>query len=350
MDKFAADQRATAAAGPLSRIGALVRASQWWEFKLLPTLAVLYASALVAGVPLIEHWRSPLMLLALLVPGAAFVSLTNDWFDRASDAAAGKPNRLAAMRAPVFAVLAAACVALGVGAAVLARLGPVAIAVYAAAWIAFTLYSAPPLRLKARGAAGLLADATGAHLVPAMLAILVLQDEAGVALPVLWFGAVGLWSLAYGLRGILNHQLIDQQHDRKAGLGTFVARHGKRAALRMARRALFPLESLGLIAMMTGVASPFPVVALLLYGAYARMKLRQFEMPIVIVDPRPRYLLILHEFYDVFWPIALLIALAAHDMRDSSILAAHLLLFPGRWTAALRDAFRLRADAFAAGD
>ena len=34
-------------------------------------------------------------MLASLVPGAVFVSVLNDWTDRADDALAGKPNRLA---------------------------------------------------------------------------------------------------------------------------------------------------------------------------------------------------------------------------------------------------------------
>src|SRR4028119_1990498 len=72
-----------------------VRGGEWWDHKLVPLLAVFYGTALHAGVPASSLWPTVLVYLAALLPGAAYVSISNDIFDLESDAAAGKPNRMA---------------------------------------------------------------------------------------------------------------------------------------------------------------------------------------------------------------------------------------------------------------
>src|SRR5688572_18236563 len=84
------------------RLAAVSRAGEWWEYKLAPTFAIFYATALTVEAPLTSLWLAALTLLLALVPGAIYVSIINDLADRHEDAAAGKVNRMAGL--PPFLV------------------------------------------------------------------------------------------------------------------------------------------------------------------------------------------------------------------------------------------------------
>ena len=327
---------------PVVRFAAVLRAGQWWEHKLVPVLAVFYGAALSLGVPLADLWRGAVTLLLALIPGAAFVSLLNDWADRDEDLAAGKANRLAG-RSPVFV---AAALAVPVFAGSLFcwawRDAPSLLAVYLAAWTAFTLYSLPPARLKARGFAGVLADAAGAHVFPSLLAALLAFWAADTPPDLRFLAATAAWAGAYGVRGILWHQLVDAENDRAAGVRTFVQRRDPGSVDALARRVVFPAEFAALLWLLWLIGSALPLAALALYGWLVKRRLRIFRMEAVIVRPRPRYLIWLHEYYDVFLPLALLVAAALAHRGDLLVLAAHLALFPRRAAETARDAWRLR--------
>ncbi|HEX7957960.1 MAG TPA: hypothetical protein VF508_13505, partial [Pyrinomonadaceae bacterium] len=164
---------------PRGRGGGLtrtVRAAEWWEFKFSPILATAYATAFLLNFSLASLWPALLLALAALVPGAAYVSVINDLTDIEDDLACGKPNRLVGRSRGFVAAVLACCVAPGVAFAFYWRGDPLLLSLYLAAWVAFTLYSLPPARLKVRGMAGLLADACGAHLFPTLLvAVLVFR-------------------------------------------------------------------------------------------------------------------------------------------------------------------------------
>src|ERR1041384_5609000 len=138
-----------------SEMLAPLRAHEWWEFKFAPILGVVYATAFMLGVPVLSAWPTLLIIVVGLVPCAAYTSLINDLTDGTDDLAAGKSNRLAD-RSRAFVVFAIfSCLALGVLVALQFRRDLVLLSFYAAPWIAFTLYSARPVRLKNRGLLGL---------------------------------------------------------------------------------------------------------------------------------------------------------------------------------------------------
>src|SRR5207253_754828 len=145
----------------------LVRAEEWWEYKLVPILTAFYATALVLGVSVISLWSAALSLLLAIVPAAVYASLINDLTARRDDAAGE-------------------------------QLFPALVAVF----------------LVCRGA----------------------QRDASEA----WEASVAFWALAYGLRGILWHQLTDIEHDRVACVRTFASRHA-RAASAIGTFVVFPI-------------------------------------------------------------------------------------------------------------
>jgi hypothetical protein len=71
------------------------------------------------------------------------------------------------------------------------------------------------------------------------------------------------------------------------------------------------------------------------------MRIGGWQMNAVVVRPKPRFLIVLAEYYDALFPIGILIASAARHGIDVAVIAVHLLLFPRRLGQILRDTTKL---------
>jgi hypothetical protein len=269
------------------------------------------------------------------------VSIVNDVADRKDDRAAGKANRIEGRPRVHVAMLLALPIALGAVFAVLWRGDPLLLSLYVAAWLAFSLYSLPPFRLKNRGVAGVLADASGAHLFPTLVAVVLVYRVAGRDLDPAWLVPMGAWAFACGLRGILWHQLVDRENDARAGVMTFAARHRSTLVEKICAFAVFPLELLALGFILVRVDDVFPVITLALYATFALVRRRLWGTEALIVRPKPRSDLVLHEYYEAFLPVGLLIGSAVLHPADLLILVVHLALFPRRAGGAVKDLWRM---------
>jgi 4-hydroxybenzoate polyprenyltransferase len=294
-------------------------------------------------VPLVSLWPTALTILLALVPGAAYVSVINDITDREDDLAAGKLNRMAGRSRLVatLLVLVAIPVAAGLFFSFLWRSDVLLLSFYLAAWLAFSLYSLPPFRWKTRGIFGVLCDASGAHLFPTLVAVVLTYRGAGKPVDPIWLGAIAVWSLAYGLRGILWHQLTDRENDRAASVRTFAQRHPPEVAARIGTFVAFPLEVMALLLLLWRMQSVIPLALLAIYVFFVWRRVRLWKMNVVIVEPRPHFLILLHEYYDVFLPIGILIASAMRDPRDLIVLGVHYALFPLRATRSITEISKL---------
>lgn len=322
-------------------VSATLRGGEWWDYKLVPILTGFYASALFLGQPVAAPWGNALILLLSLLPGAAYVSIVNDLTDLRDDAAAGKANRMAGRSLSFKAILLFLSLAAGVPFFWFWRDNMTALILYAGAWAAFALYSLPPFRLKSRGVSGVVADACGAHLFPTLLAAALAFQGVAEPLRPAWFWAIAAWSLGYGLRGNLWHQLLDRDADRAVGLGTFAARHRPHVAARLGAWFAFPLETAGLTFLLFSIASPLPVMGFLIYLGLITCRMRLWGLHPIIADPKPGFFIFLHEYYDVFLPLALLLASALAYPIDWLTLAVHLLLFHRRPMVTAQDAWTL---------
>lgn len=302
--------------------------------------AASYATALTLGVPVIGIWPALLMTLVALVPGAAYVSVINDLTDLEDDRAAGKPNRLDGRPRSLAATILTVAIACGIAVAISWRGDPLLLATYLSAWVAFSLYSLPPFRWKGRGVLGVLCDASGAHLLPTLVAVILTFRAAHATPDPFWIAAIGAWAFANGVRGILWHQLSDVANDRTAGVRTFAALH-ERAAVRLGTFVAFPIEVLALAAILWRLHSPLPLLALAFYAYVAAKRLRHWSMNAVVVAPRPRFLIVLHEYYDVYLPLAVLAASAIEHPPDLAVLAIHCVIFPARLAQTWRDLAKL---------
>lgn len=316
----------------LPRLSGLARAQEWWEYKLAPILATAYATALLTGKPLSRLVSGlPFLVLSLMV-GATYVSLLNDYTDQAEDRAAGKANRLAGRPAWLLKLLFGLCLGLGLLFGwYLAALSPAAGVFYLGAWVAYTLYSLPPFRWKTRGFLGLLADASGAHLFPQLLTVAFVAAWVGSPWPLPWLVLTGMWAFACGMRNILWHQLHDAANDALSQTRTFVYLRGERQARRLVSWVLFPVEILAFGSMLYLLHNPICWTLLLFYGISVWYRKRVWGLTPVLAAPRGRYHLVLNEYYEALYPLALLFTICWKEPRLGVVLlAVHILLFSQR--------------------
>jgi hypothetical protein len=320
----------------------LARAPEWWENKLCPVFAVAYGTALQLDLVLSELALVLVFLLVSLVLAGAYANLLNDLCDLREDRLCGKPNRLAG-RSPGFRALALVLVILlGLVSGWAFCPDATSLAWYLAIWLVFTLYSLPPIRLKARGFLGVLADAGGAHLLPQLFGIYLIAawgPDAGPAPG--WVVAVAVWSLARGVRGILWHQVSDCASDRRAGVDTFVQRRSQRFVRLLGERVCFPLEVAGLAAMLvlSGTVLGWAFLAVHLLLEWTRCRL--WGATVIVVMPRERFRFALDEYYVLFLPLTFLLSAAWRNPLDILVLAVHVLLFPAPAKYLARDLYGL---------
>lgn len=313
----------------LAGLARTARATEWWDYKLVPILSIFYATALVKHVAIAAMWPALIALFGAVVACAAYTSFVNDATDRADDDRAGKTNRLADKPPWMVALLLTIPLCVGAAFSFGWRDDPPLVTAYLCTWAAFTLYSVPPFRLKKRGILGVVADASGAHLFPTLVAALLSLRAAGTATDPVWVAAVAGWALGCGLRGILWHQLHDLESDRKAGVQTFVLRHSRRTATRLAGWVALPLEAIGLAVLLWRMQSLLPVAALLVYAAYATLRSKLWAIPLVIAQPRERYSMLGQEYYGFLFPLGILLSSAVRHPIDAAVVFAHLFLFHG---------------------
>jgi hypothetical protein len=327
----------------------MVRAFQWWDYKLVPILSVFYATAFVQDLSVARIWPSLVALLLAIVPCAAYVSLVNDVTDRADDRRAGKTNRMVDKPTWQIALLLAVPLCVGGFFAILWRDDPPLVMAYLGAWAAFTLYSVPPFRLKRRGILGVFADASGAHLFPTLVAALLAFRAGGKTIDPIWLGALAAWAFGCGLRGILWHQLYDREVDRKVGVATFVQRHSRRAAMRLAAYVALPIELVALAVLLWRMHNPWPVLALLVYAGFATLRSRLWNVAIVIAEPRQSYGILGTEYYTLLFPLGILLSSAFQYPADWSVLIVHLIAFPQPAISFIRETLLLAQSSLSSG-
>ena len=322
-----------------------VRAAERWEFKLGPILAIIYATAFLLGLSIISLWPVALIVMVALTAFAVYVSVINDFTDRADDMASGKTNRLVGKSLTFIATVLAVCILSGVVVATYWRHEPLLLLLYFTSWAVFTLYSFPPIRLKKRGGWGVLADACGAHLFPTLLAAAAVYRWTQRPFDAIWFVSIGVWALSFGIRGILWHQLNDLPHDKRIDLQTFARTHKTRSLQRLGNFIIFPIELAAFALMLWRTRC---VIAITFVGLYALLNLfrkRFFGSSFCVAMPKSEFHhIVMHEYYEVLFPLAFILASANQHPLDLVVLVVHGLLFPKRWKAtAMEIALILRA-------
>jgi 4-hydroxybenzoate polyprenyltransferase len=195
----------------ISRLVGLFRLRDWYKSK----LAFAIAAALLL-CPSIE--LSELLAIAVGISAwAGFGYAMNEIADAPTDQRAGKRNKAVGLplSAQAFALSFAACTAITASLLWAVDIwSPLLIlAGLTLAWA----YSAPPLRLKERGLAGVLAGAIAQWSLP-VLAIAAAQPSIWTRADVAAYALTGFF---LGIRWMVIHQVEDEFRDRVSGVRTF---------------------------------------------------------------------------------------------------------------------------------
>jgi 4-hydroxybenzoate polyprenyltransferase len=314
--------------GRLATFFAPVRAKTWWEFKTPVFLGVAYLSALVGGISFSDAWPAFLAVIFAIIPLASYVCVINDITDERTDRQAGKGNTVAGKSFVFKVAWLGVCFLGGAIAAFLCfRSNAPALLLYATNWIAFALYSVPPVRLKDRGLPGVFADACGGMLFPALWSALLVDPEASRV----FLAGLATWSLAFGLRGIIFHQLGDLTADRISGVQTMAVRLGEAKTRALLRFVVFPVEvgALGFVLWLGGSIFVIPLLT-----AYLLLQLvlwKWLRIRTVVSAPLPRSRIMLLKYYQVWFPLTSVFALSLHDVTVLICIPLHAMLFPDTW-------------------
>lgn len=315
-----------------------VRRHQWWHARLPPLVGVA-ATAIAASRPMAPTGRTIADLALFLVSAAGVAAVghvVNDLCDIDADGRAGKANAMAVLgKGARVAVLSAA---LGIGLAPWAALPRPALAV-ALLGVELTLlvvYSVPPVRLKERGIAGVLADALYGFTVPILLAGAVFASGRSVLGPAA-LAATITWSLLAGVRGILAHQAADRDADRRSGTSTYLADQNPAAVERARAGILLSAEVLAAVATVALLTPALPALPAL---AAAYLAWRVFQLRTLWPEPllarartdgeaRIRLVgfVLINEFVERWFPLVALVTVALRRPGWWWVVAAHVVLF-----------------------
>jgi 4-hydroxybenzoate polyprenyltransferase len=305
----------------------VIRAFEWWDYKFPPILVAAYLVMIQTQPSFGETIPTLLFAVASLAAGAIYVSILNDLTDIKDDDMAGKTNRMAKYSKPrriLFISLSLLCAAPFCW---VLRADTTSLVLYLCSYIAFTFYSLPPFRLKQKGLWGVFADAAGSQLLPTLYVAFLLANCLNYKLPVWQLVAISLWSITFGLRGILWHQFHDLENDIKSGIKTWLQNFPRRN-LRLLERSIISVELFGLALMLWSVASYTTHIALGLYMLYVWLHYQTSNIELIIITySRSSYYIVLNEYYQVFLPVALLLSLAFADNDFTALLLVHVLCF-----------------------
>ena len=199
------------------------RAEDWWKSKAPLLMGFVYLFALWFDIPVRPFIPLSVLSIAVIIGFASFGYIVNDFFDKEKDRQAGKKNFL--LDKSISYQLGVVFLSLTF---VFFPWLYLPASVYSYVLIGFQLflfliYSAPPLRLKEKGAIGLIVDALYAHAVPVVLAAYTFLLASGHSVP--WIGLLLLfiWQGANGIRNIVLHQSEDIDADIRSQTKNYTA-------------------------------------------------------------------------------------------------------------------------------
>lgn len=311
------------------RLWFLVRAHQWWHFKL--PLTVLAALLLISCYPcnFTQAGCSILLLLFCGLAAGSYASVLNDFADLKQDAAAGKTTPLMQLSKTKRLAVLGAVIVLCSGTLFLLQPYPLSTLIFAGVLFIHAAYDLAPLRLKERGPLGLLAISLGEHLLPSLLALAITAESFTPArtIPLPMVFALSIWALAFGLRGIVWHQLCDRDNDIRSSCRTLATKLSSATLINFGRRILLPLELIALAWLLILNNNALATAVLAIY-LLSELYMTCFTMKgPIIAEPVPNGRFLLFDFYRIYWPLALLITMAGRQQGYWLITAGFLLCF-----------------------
>ncbi|WP_118196318.1 UbiA family prenyltransferase [Albibacterium indicum] len=325
----------------IRKIYRVFRLSEWWEYKIVPVLAIAYATCIQLDISIFSNISWILFLLVSIIVGAIYVSTINDITDMEDDLRCGKENRMAKIQPKYRFIAPLVCLLAGCFFAYQMSVDLISLILYILPWIVYSLYSFKPFRLKERGFWGVLADALGAHVFISLLIVSSLSFKNNALIDWTWFTLVGGWSLTFGIRGILWHQFHDRENDLESGTRTFATARKPDEIKRIEFVLLF-LELPLFIGMSFKIQPMLILPILLLYFLFVLLRHKCLGYkPVIIINPKNSPLQILMiDFYLVFFPLGLLV-FSGFNHGNFWILLGHLFLFNSKLRKVILDSYHI---------
>jgi 1,4-dihydroxy-2-naphthoate octaprenyltransferase len=292
-------------------VSSIIRARDWWPSKVTLALASGFATLLQIDAPVTSSLLEIFLLAVGIIVCAVYVSFINDLSDVEQDAVVGKNNIFLGKSIIRASALIALSLLAGIAISYMWKGDLTSVIIYAASWVSFSLYSLRPFRLKERAHLGVIADACGAHLFPAVLAATLVSHSYGAKADLSWLACVGVWSFCLGLRSVISHQVDDERNDAGAGIETYVRRVGNTRALFISEYLLLPLEVLAFAIMLIHVGSTVVVVTFVGYALVTLANRASHRTQMSWSS-----LAILSPYYALLFPLSLLLASASAHLLD----------------------------------
>ena len=306
----------------------IFRVKDWWWSKAALLMGLVYLFAAWYKISFPEFIPLAGLSLITITGFAGLGYLFNDLFDIEKDALGGKRNFLAGKPGGFIIILFLLSAVFVLAPWLFLPKTTLSFVLIAVQLLLFMAYSIPPVRLKERGWAGIVADALYAHGIPSVLAA---YTFALAAHHLFSNGAILLlfgWQTISGIRNILLHLAEDVDADKRAGSKNFVAGL-ETSKLELMLAALIVLEwvfCLGFFTSLLAVNQLFSICLLVILSLSATtfMLFVEKEAPPFL---KSTWSFFPNSIYEKWLPLTYLIILAVGDIRFAMLLAAHLTVF-----------------------
>jgi 4-hydroxybenzoate polyprenyltransferase len=313
---------------PMTNLFKIIRSNEWWEYKFPPILAVAYMISFYSGASAVTLYPLIIFLLLSLITGAVYVSILNDITDSKDDEKAGKINRMAGLSLTKKMTLLFIPVLAALIITFVLRNQIFTAGIYLLSYLCFTLYSVPPFRFKTKGYAGIVADAAGSQLFPSLFVASFLSFSLQSIVSVNQYILIGIWSLCFGLRGIIWHQFHDIDNDKKSGTPT-VVRQWSDNKTKITGGVIIIIEFISLVLLLISFKIVIAFFSLAVYFLYVLMSRIKWQVQLIVLRPVAKdYTILLNEYYQVFLPVSILLSLSFQHPAFLFYLAIHITLFP----------------------
>ncbi len=291
-------------------------------------MGLVYLFVLWFHIPFIHFLKLAGASVVTISGFASLGYLLNDLFDIEKDKAAGKPNMVQGKPVMVVVLLFATALSALLLPWLYLPFNKLSLLLIIAEVATFIVYSAPPVRLKDRGAAGIIADTLYAHLLPLMLAANTFIIASGATVNVRLMGVLLLLQAVSGIRNIIIHQYQDAEADRLGGTTSFFLELSKAGFERiMLCSILAEVALLSLFYALLAYTNRFLLLCQPVIWLYALTVLLLFARKGLLAFLNSTWRYFPNNLWELWLPVTLLIVLSVEDSRFVLMVLLHVLLF-----------------------
>ena len=323
----------------LQRFQQIGRFDQWWLYKIPMLLSVALLSLTQSNSQINDLWMLLSSVLLLLVVGGIYAYILNDASDVKEDMASDKPNYFIGKSVIFPWILALSCYSISLLIMLFWHLPWPLIALHTTNYAVFIAYSLKPLRGKERGYTGIILGALGDACLPSLFILGFCAYALQISFALETYVALGLWSLAIGVKYMTWHQLLDKDRDLKNGISTFVSQQGGSTASTLVYALWWPLELFTFSLFMVKFSSAILWIALAMQLSLELLRWLCMGRPIVILYDPKHHTIVLQEFYELFLPLSIITILINMDGSHWALTIVFTLLFLPKMLRLFREIF-----------